>query len=110
MTLTSGSANATSVWNGNIPASAPSNATITWSVTATDGTFSKSQIGASYSDEPTFGIVATASASIPSTCSGTPTDLSVIFSFTGAAPATPAPSAVSSPTADEDIGNVKITF
>ena len=74
MTLVSGSASTgTSTWTGGIPAS--SNSVVTWSVTATDATTSKTQTGASYQDAPLTGITVTAAASPNPVCSGSPFNL-----------------------------------
>ena len=57
---------------------------------------------------PNLGITAAATAAPNPVCSGSPTTLSV--SFSNAAPAVyTAPPAVSSPTIDEDLGNITIT-
>ena len=44
-------------WSGVIPTVTPSNGTVTWSVTATDGNaLTKTQAGTSYTDEPLTGV------------------------------------------------------
>ena len=83
MTLGSGAANATSVWTGTIPIPTPANATIVWYVTATDGTFSNSQFGTSYSDVPLLGASAIASVSVNPICAGSSTNLSVVTAKSG---------------------------
>ncbi|MBS7788263.1 hypothetical protein KIH23_13225, partial [Flavobacterium sp. CYK-55] len=56
-------------WSGVIPAVTPSNATVTWSVTATDGNgLVKTQTGTSYQDDPLFNAPASATASVSSYC------------------------------------------
>jgi hypothetical protein len=73
MTNTSGSS-----WSGTILAPATGNAAVTWSVSATNsGGLITVYNGTSYSDEPTTGVTATASASPSTICSGASTVLSV---------------------------------
>ena len=57
---------------------------------------------------PNIGIAASATASLASVCSGSATSLSLSFSNAAASTLYSTPS-VSSPTADEDLGNVTIT-
>jgi hypothetical protein len=65
-------------WSGVIPTVTPANAIVTWSVTATDANLlTKTATGTPYTDEPAFGVTALASASSTTTCSGSPTTLSV---------------------------------
>ncbi|MFT3911053.1 MAG: T9SS type A sorting domain-containing protein [Ferruginibacter sp.] len=67
-------------WSGTIPTVTPVTATVTWSVTATDGNnLTKTATGTSYNDEPAFGVSASASATITTLCAGQPTSLSVIL-------------------------------
>ncbi|MFT3911082.1 MAG: T9SS type A sorting domain-containing protein [Ferruginibacter sp.] len=59
-------------WTGSIPAASPVNATVTWSITATNSAgVSTTFNGASYSDEPLFTVALTTTAT-PSTpvCAG----------------------------------------
>ena len=65
-------------WSGVIPTVTPANATVAWSVTATDANLlTKNSIGTPYSDEPTLGVTATATASLATVCEGSPTNLSL---------------------------------
>ena len=65
-------------WTGTIPAASPTNTTVTWSITATNSLGgSATYNGATYQDNPNFGVTATATATPTSVCSGTPTSLSV---------------------------------
>jgi len=65
-------------WSGVIPTVTPANATVAWSVTATDANnLTKNSIGTPYSDEPTLGVTATATASLATVCEGSPTNLSM---------------------------------
>ncbi len=75
MSLSSGSANATSIWNGTISVPTPANGTVSWTITATDGTFSKTFPGGSYADEPLTGATAVITSSVNPTCAGSPTVL-----------------------------------
>jgi len=65
-------------WSGVIPTVTPVNAAIVWSVTATDANLlAKTAIGTPYQDAPTFGVVATAAASLATVCSTSPSVLSM---------------------------------
>ena len=70
-------------WSGVIPTVTPSNGTVTWSVTVTDANFVRSLTGASYTDEPTNGVTATASATRTSVCVGSNDTLSLVLSKLG---------------------------
>jgi hypothetical protein len=95
-------------YTGTIPTTTPANATIVWSVTATDqNTATKTQAGVTYSDEPNIGTTATASASAGTICLNGTTSLSVVV--TKNVPAVYGSPSVSSPTADEDFGNITIS-
>lgn len=89
VTMTGGTASGTSDWTGVIPAASPTNAVVTWSVTATDGVASTTANGTAYQDDPLNGVIALASASVNPVCSGNPTSLSVVLS-SGNIPAAPA--------------------
>ena len=105
MTNTSGD-----IWDGTIPAASPTNATVTWSVTATNSIpLSASLTGTSYRDEPLLGYSAAANATPSSVCTGASTSLSATFSGSPAAPTYVAPPVVTNPTTDEDFGNITIT-
>ncbi|WP_345258596.1 beta strand repeat-containing protein, partial [Flaviaesturariibacter amylovorans] len=66
MTNTSGN-----TWTAVIPAaSSPVNATVAYSVSVNDGSFSVSRTGTSYSDVPLFGLTVTASGTPLTVCSG----------------------------------------
>jgi hypothetical protein len=96
-------------WTATIPTVTPTNATITWSITATDAnSLTRSVTGTAYTDEPNLGVSATAAASLATVCAGSPSSLSI--SFSNAAPSTlySTPS-VTNATTDEDLGNVTIT-
>jgi hypothetical protein len=78
ISMTGGSftAGSTSTFSATIPVAIPVNAVVTWSVTAVDGVTSKNLAGASYRDEPFFGLNAIASASSEALCIGASTTLS----------------------------------
>jgi hypothetical protein len=77
MTNTSGS-----TWSGTIPVPTPSNATIAWSVTATDvNMLTQTQAGVTYSDEGIGSEVITITPSVPNFC-GTGGDVTLIASST----------------------------
>ena len=95
-------------YTGTIPTTTPANASIVWSVTATDqNTATKTQAGVTYSDEPNIGTTASASVSAGTICLNGTTSLSVIV--TKNVPAVYGSPSVSSPTADEDLGNITIS-
>lgn len=95
-------------YTGTIPTTTPANASIVWSVTATDANnATKTQAGVTYSDEPNIGTTATASASAGTICLNGTTSLSVVV--TKNVPAVYGSPSVSSPTADEDFGNITIS-
>ena len=71
-------------WSGVIPTVTPVNAAIVWSVTATDANLlAKTAIGTPYQDAPTFGVTATATASLATVCSTSPSVLSTTITKPG---------------------------
>ncbi|WP_123985276.1 Ig-like domain-containing protein [Taibaiella soli] len=76
--MTGGSTSAASNWTATIPAATPVNATVAWSVVVADGTNVKQTNGPSYSDAPMTGLTATATASLSTVCSGSPSVLKVV--------------------------------
>jgi len=79
MTNTAGS-----TWEGTIPAATPANASVSWSITATNSIgISTTFIGTGYADEPLFNYSATATASSTTVCSGNPTTLTASVSAPG---------------------------
>jgi len=96
-------------WTGTMLAPATGNATVTWSITATNSIgLTSNYAGASFADEPNTGIASSASASVTTLCAGSSTSLSMVVST--AAPSTLySTPAVTNPTTDEDLGNVTIT-
>jgi len=103
MTNTSGN-----TWEATIPAATPTNATIAWTVTATDAVAAPTSSG-SYQDDALYGVGSTATANPASVCLGATTTLSTSFYNAAAAPTTYTIQAVTNPTTDEDLGNVTIT-
>ncbi len=98
MTNTSGT-----TWTATIPVPTPVNATIAWGVTATNSLgVAGSYTGTSYSDEPLFGSSASATASVSTVCSGSPSVLTAKVVKNGSAAigtATTLTSATTQPTA-----------
>ena len=95
-------------YTGTIPTITPANATIVWSVTATDAnTAQKTSIDNTYSDEPNIGTTATASVSAGTICLNGTTSLSVVV--TKNVPAVYGTPSVFYPTNDEDFGNITIS-
>jgi hypothetical protein len=65
-------------WTATIPTVTPTNATVTWSITATDAnSLTRSVTGTAYTDEPNLGVSASATATLATVCAGSPTSLSV---------------------------------
>jgi GEVED domain len=71
-------------WIASIPVANPANATVTWSVMVSNGTYNTLQSGITYADEPNngLGLVLTASASNSTVCAGSPSTLSVTLATT----------------------------
>jgi Ig-like domain CHU_C associated/GEVED domain/Secretion system C-terminal sorting domain len=103
MTNTSGN-----TWTATIPAASPTNATIAWTVTATDPVAAPTASG-SYQDNALYGIGVTTAATPAAVCLGATSSLSASFYNPTAAPASYTIQAVTYPTTDEDLGNVTIT-
>ena len=75
VTMTNASGN---TYTGTMIAPTTGNATVTWSISATNSIGLTSVYnGTSYADEPTTGITASAAASVNPVCDGSPTSLSV---------------------------------
>jgi gliding motility-associated-like protein len=67
-----------STYTGTMIAPGTGNATVTWSISATNSIgLTTVYNGTSYADEPTTGVTATATASVNPVCSGSPTSLSM---------------------------------
>ncbi|MBK6990182.1 MAG: hypothetical protein IPH33_19135 [Bacteroidetes bacterium] len=80
MTNTSGN-----IWDATIPAATPDNAVVTYTITATDGTYSPVASGTSYSDAPLTGVTFTASATPNPICAGSSATLSASAGISGPA-------------------------
>ncbi len=81
VTMTNSTGN---TYTGTMIAPATGNATVTWSIAATNSIgLTTVYNGTSYADEPTTGITATATASVNPVCDGSPTSLSIIPSRSG---------------------------
>ncbi|MBL0014145.1 MAG: hypothetical protein IPP30_10680 [Flavobacterium sp.] len=73
-------------WSGVIPTVTPANATVAWSITATDAnTLVKTVSGTSYNDEPLFTIPATATASVTQICGSGSSVLNATFTASASA-------------------------
>jgi hypothetical protein len=97
------------LWTGVINAATPGNAVVTWSVVSFNSLgLNSSYIGTSYSDEPTTGITASATAVPNPVCAGSTSTLSLSYFNGSSAPPTYITPSVSSPTTDEDFANVTI--
>ena len=71
-------------WTGTIPIVTPVNASVTWSVTATDvNSLMQTISGTGYADAPNTGATATATATPATVCAGNSTNLSIGFSGAG---------------------------
>lgn len=74
-------------WTATIPTVTPSNASITWSITATDAnSLTRTVTGVGYQDNPNLGVTATASATPSSVCPGSNTSLNFVFGNSATAP------------------------
>lgn len=63
-------------WEGTIPAPTPANATISWTVTATNSfSLSDTYTGTAYNDEPLYGATASVISSLNPVCEGSPVTL-----------------------------------
>jgi tRNA G46 methylase TrmB len=97
-------------WNASIPAANPSGSTITWSVTATDNyNLTSTATGTSYTDDPLSVLSASVTASVNPVCAGSQTSLTGAIGNPATAATYTTPPAVTSPTTDEDLGNITIT-
>ncbi|HLP53514.1 MAG TPA: T9SS type A sorting domain-containing protein [Fluviicola sp.] len=68
-------------WEASIPVATPANATVTWSVVATNSLgYNGNVVGTTYTDEPLFGTTGSVSASSTTVCSGSPTTLTAAVS------------------------------
>lgn len=84
MTL-SGGTSANGTWTGTIPAAAPGNTTVTWSLTATSSFgLTANYTGTPYTDIPLTGASAVATATKTNLCSGAPDTLSATVIMPGA--------------------------
>ncbi len=71
-------------WEGTIPVPTPANATIAWGVSATNSSaLTGSYVGTPYFDEPLFGVVASATNSAATICSGNSSTLTATLSLPG---------------------------
>jgi len=90
-------------WSGTIPTVTPTNANVTWSVTATDAnSLTNSATGTAYADEPLTGVTAAAVTSDDTICAGTSVQLTASLAKTAVAEigtATTLTSATTQPTA-----------
>jgi hypothetical protein len=74
-------------WEYTIPAASPTNATVSWSITATNSApLSAIYSGASYTDDPLFGVTASITASANPICAGSPSNLTAALSKVGTSP------------------------
>jgi hypothetical protein len=74
-------------WTGTIPASTPTSAVVTWSITAINTTpYTSVYSGTSYSDDPLNGVTAAATASLTTVCAGSPTSLRLGLTRNGTVP------------------------
>ena len=96
-------------WVGTIPAASPTNANVTWSISATNNLpLTTLYTGTAYQDDPLLGFTATALNTASPICAGESTSLYVVLN-------NPAPVAtytdpiVTSPTSYADLGNVTIS-
>ena len=95
-------------WTATIPASVPVNATVSWSITATNTVpLSTTYTGSTYSDEPLLGVSAFAYNTASPICAGASSNLAANL-FSANVPTNYTLPVVTVPTADEDLGTVQI--
>jgi len=99
-TITNTSAN---TYTAEIPLATPTNAPVSWTISATNSYGLVTTLSGSYQDNPTLGFTATAQATPATICAGELTSLSVSVSPVATYAAAPVSSAF-----DEDISNVTI--
>ena len=95
-------------WTASIPAA--TNVPVTWGISVQNAaSFGAAYTGTAYTDDPLNGVNALSTASAGVVCSGgnitLSSSLNSLAAFTGYA----APTAVSNPTTDEDLGNVTLS-
>jgi hypothetical protein len=99
-------------WSGVLPASTPANANVFWAISATGSNGIITNLTGAYADEPLLGMTSFAWNTGSPICAGTSTglqaNLSANLPATVSNPNYLTPVA-SSPTSDEDLGNVTIT-
>ena len=87
-------------WTGDIPTVTPVNASVTWSVTATDvNSLTKLATGISYKDEPLLSSSANITSSVPSVCLGSSATLTANYTGAGGVVSVGAGASTSSATA-----------
>ncbi|MCF8422828.1 MAG: T9SS type A sorting domain-containing protein [Bacteroidia bacterium] len=105
ITMVGGNLTGTSTWSATIPTAIPTNAVVSWNVVVTDGTYTKSLNGTTYSDEPVLGSIGTATASANPICQGASTNISGLFTTSVPTP-TNYCTAAAGGTTEDDIGQV----
>jgi trimeric autotransporter adhesin len=74
-------------WTGTIPAPTPTNAMVTWGISATNTTpYTSTYLGTTYSDDPTNGLTTSARATPTSICAGDTSVLTLTSSKVGTVP------------------------
>jgi trimeric autotransporter adhesin len=97
------------IYTGTIPTVTPANATVVWSISATNSIpLTATSASGTYKDEPLTGFTGSASASISSVCAGSPTALTAIINNPAASVLYTTP-VITFPAPDEDLRTVKIT-
>ena len=96
-------------WTATIPVATPTNAVVTWSITATNSIpLSSTYNGTSFQDDPLLGVTAVAANTVSPICAGASSGVYVTLNYpAGVAPVYTTPT-VSSPTIDEDFGNITL--
>ena len=96
-------------WTATIPVATPTNAVVTWSVTATNSIpLSSTANGTSYQDDPLLGVTAVAANIASPICAGASSGVYVTLNYPAGVPPVYTSPTVSSPTADEDFGNITL--
>jgi hypothetical protein len=96
-------------WTATIPVATPTNAVVTWSVTATNSLpLSSTANGTSFQDDPLLGVTAVAANTVSPICAGATSGVYVTLNYPAGVPPVYTTPTVFSPTADEDFGNITL--
>ena len=96
-------------WTATIPVATPTNAVVTWSITATNSIpLSSTLIGTSYQDDPLLGVTAVAANTASPICAGDSSNIYVTLNYPAGVPPVYTNPLISVDLADEDFGNITL--